>query len=50
MLPGIRILRIDMVSATIVVSYRIEDNVWRLHHLPYAEFRALVDDDIAFPV
>ena len=50
MLPGIRILRVDTVKATIVISYHVGDNVWRLQHLPYDEFRVLMDDDMAFPL
>ena len=49
-LPGIRILRFDKTNGIVAVRYRVAANVWRLHHLPYDEFKALIDDDIAYPL
>ena len=49
-LRGIRILRFDAANGIVAVRYRVAGNVWRLHYLPYDEFKALIGDDIAYPI
>lgn len=43
-------MRFDAASGTVAVRYHVAANIWRLHYLPYDEFKVLFDDDVAFPI